>query len=70
VRSAPRTAEISPAGIRVIDGVEIDGVTPAMVWEVMDPIFLVGTKVAVFLGQVLARLRSVEPELFTQLLEP
>jgi hypothetical protein len=130
VRSAPRTADISPAGIRVIDGLEIDGVTPAMVWEVTDPIFVVGTKVAVFLGQVsgepqpgdlpaivitdpglittpglesmsiaevkesgaeirervelpgdgrfipvnslsrLLRLRSVEPELFNQLLEP
>lgn len=48
---APCTADMSPAGIRLLQDVQVDGVRPAMVWEVTDPTYIVGSKVAVFLAR-------------------
>lgn len=52
LRSARVTADVSPAGTQILSGVEIDGLIPAMVWEVTDMTYSVGSKVAVFRGQV------------------
>lgn len=51
------TADMSPAGIRILPDVKVDGLQPAMIWEVTDPTYIVGSKVAVFLARP-----SGEPE--------
>lgn len=51
LRSAPCTVEVSPAGVRARCDVVDDGLKPALVWEVTDPRFAIGSRVAVFLAR-------------------
>jgi 8-oxo-dGTP pyrophosphatase MutT (NUDIX family) len=50
VRSARVTMDICPGGTRILSDLDIDGIRPAMVWEVVDPTYDVGSKVTVFLA--------------------
>ncbi len=50
VWSARTTLDLSPSGVRMLSRLDIDGIRPAMVWEVTDPTYDVGSKVAVFLA--------------------
>ncbi len=52
VWSAQRTAYVTPEEVRILSDFDLDGVRPAMVWEVTDPTFVVGSHVAVFLARV------------------
>ncbi|MBT3346278.1 MAG: NUDIX hydrolase [Gemmatimonadetes bacterium] len=49
--SASSTIVESPAEVRVVTGLDVDGLCPAMVWEVTDPTYQVGAKVVVYLAQ-------------------
>ncbi len=52
--SARQTAAISPAEVRLLDGFTLDGLVPAMVWEIAGPGLTAGFKVAVYLGRTMA----------------
>jgi 8-oxo-dGTP pyrophosphatase MutT (NUDIX family) len=72
--SARCTADVSPKGANIHSDLEIDGLKPAMVWEVTHSTYDVGSKVAVFLGCVagdpqpldLPAVVLVDPELVFQ----
>jgi hypothetical protein len=73
LRSARLTADVSPSGIQILSNLDVEGVRPAMVWEVTNTSYIPGSKVAVFLGRVtgdaqpgdLPAIMLTEPELIS-----
>jgi hypothetical protein len=51
LRSAGRTAYIRDEAVEILPELDFCGLQPAIVWEVTDPSFQVGSNVSVFLGQ-------------------
>ena len=51
LRSADRTIDISPAGMRVHSKIDFNDLRPVMIWEDTGPDLIPGEKVIVFYGQ-------------------
>lgn len=52
IRPARLTADITPSKVTILSDFALDGIRPAMVWEVTNQTYIPGSKVAVFLAQV------------------